>query len=187
MIFIIKGFWTIVFIFIVISTLDISCLNFCDEAGWFLLLYTHLQHHNDTIIKTDTSMIMTKTQEGRCRKTSLTIFTSHFIARVRKGCSRVACERELEIEHNWNILTPLLWPLSCVLLVLLMLNRRPRTHCWMLAFFIASYQHLLWTPNSIGVSEGSLGRVWLSLPHLVSSCQELYWQLLWLVELNSII
>ena len=40
------------------------------------------------------------------RKTSLTIFTSHFIARVRKGCVRFYCERELEIEHNSNILTP---------------------------------------------------------------------------------
>ena len=40
------------------------------------------------------------------RKTSLTIFTSPFIARVRKGCSRFACERELETEHNCNILTP---------------------------------------------------------------------------------
>ena len=29
-------------------------------------------------------------------------------ARVRKGCSTVACERELEIEHNCNILTALL-------------------------------------------------------------------------------
>ena len=36
------------------------------------------------------------------------IFTSHFIARVRKGCSRVACERVLETEHNHHILTPLL-------------------------------------------------------------------------------
>ena len=90
--------------------------------------------------------------------------------RIRKGCSRVACERELEIEHNCNILTPLLWPSRCVFLVLLTLNRRPRAHRQMLAFFIASYQHLLWTPNSIGVSEGPLGRVWLSLPHLVSSC-----------------
>ena len=35
----------------------------------------------------------------------------------------------------------------------------------MLAFSIASYQHLLWTPNSIGVSEDPLGRVWLSLLH----------------------
>ena len=47
----------------------------------------------------------------------------------------------------------------------------------MLAFFTASYQHLLWTPNSIGVPEGPLGRVWLSLPHLVSNCLELSWQL----------
>ena len=34
----------------------------------------------------------------------------------------------------------------------------------MLAFFTASYQHLLCNPNSIGVPEGPLVRVWLSLP-----------------------
>ena len=65
----------------------------------------------------------------------------------------------------------------CLSCSLVLLNRRPRAHCWMLAFFIASYQHLLWTPNSIGVSEGPLSRVWLSLPHLVSSCLEPSWQL----------
>ena len=49
-----------------------------------------------------------------------------------------------------------------------MLNRRPwGPLCWVLAFFTASYQQLLWSPNSIGVPEGSLGRVWLSLPHLI--------------------
>ena len=42
----------------------------------------------------------------------------------------------------------------CLSCSLGLLNRRPWTHCWMLAFFIASYQHLLWTPKSIGVSEG---------------------------------
>ena len=31
------------------------------------------------------------------------------------------------------------------------------------------------TPS--GLSKGALGRVWLSLPHLVSSCLEVYWQL----------
>ena len=36
---------------------------------------------------------------------ALTLFV-----RFRKGCSRFACERELETEHNWNILTPKLWP-----------------------------------------------------------------------------
>ena len=51
-----------------------------------------------------------------------------------KGYSRFACERKLETERNWNILTP-----------------------------------KLWSPNSIGVPEGPLGRVWLSLPHLVSN------------------
>ena len=66
----------------------------------------------------------------------------------------------------------------CLSCSLVRFNQRPRTHCWMLAFFIASYQHLLWTPNSIGVSESPLGRVWPSLPHLVSSCLEFYWQLL---------
>ena len=115
------------------------------------------------------------------------IFTSHFIARVRKGSKGLHVRGSWRPNINCNILTPLLWPSRCVFLVLLILNWRPRAHCWMLAFFIASYQRLLWTPNSIGVSEGPLGRVWLSLPHLVSSCLEFYCQLLWLVELNSII
>ena len=33
------------------------------------------------------------------------IFTSHFIGKGTKGYSKFACERELETEHNWNILT----------------------------------------------------------------------------------
>ena len=50
-----------------------------------------------------------------------------------------------------------------------MLNRRPSGTAlsWMTAFLTASYQQLLWFPNSIGVPEGPFGRVWLSLPHLV--------------------
>ena len=49
-----------------------------------------------------------------------------------------------------------------------MLNRGPWDPlCWVLAFFTASYQQLLWSPNSIGVPEGPLGQVWLSLPLLV--------------------
>ena len=39
----------------------------------------------------------------------------------------------------------------CVFLVLLMLNRRPRgSLCWVMAFFTASYQQLLWTPTHQG-------------------------------------
>ena len=61
------------------------------------------------------------------------IFTSHFIASVRKGCSRVACERELEIEHNCNILTPLLWP-SCVSFLFSWCSTEglgPTAGCWL--------------------------------------------------------
>ena len=74
---------------------------------WVIMLYTHLQHHNDTIIKTQwITHARSKTLEDFFNK----IFTSHFICKFRKGCSKFACERELETEHNWNILTPKLWP-----------------------------------------------------------------------------
>ena len=71
-----------------------------------------------------------------------------------------------------------------------LLNQRPRgSLCLILAFFTTSYQHLLWTPNSIWVPEGPLGQMWLFLPHLVSNWLELYWQLRlnWLVELNCLL
>ena len=96
-----------------------------------------------------------KTQEELFRK----IFTSHFIARVWKGCLRVACERMLETKHKLHILTPLLWPSRCVFIVLLMFNQRP------------------WGPLHRGFSEGPLGRVWPSLQHLVSNPLGVCWQL----------
>ena len=51
----------------------------------------------------------------------------------------------LETEHKLHILTPLLWPSHCVLF----------SWCW--------------GPLHRGFSEGPLGRVWPSLPHLVST------------------
>ena len=60
---------------------------------WFKQKYTYIRWiHTDAINKD----AVTKTQEDFFTK----IYTSHFIARVRKGCSRVACERELETEHK---------------------------------------------------------------------------------------
>ena len=61
-----------------------------------------MQYHNDTIIKT---------QEDFFRKifVPLTLFV-----RVRKGCVRFYCERELETEHNCNILTPTLMAVNVV-------------------------------------------------------------------------
>ena len=69
---------------------------------FMLVLYRHLQHRNDTIIKT---------QEDFFNKIyiPLTLFV-----RVRKGYSRFACERELETEQNWNILTPTLMAVNVV-------------------------------------------------------------------------
>ena len=50
-----------------------------------------------------------------------------------------------------------------------MLNRRPRGPlCWVMAFFNASYQHLLWTPTHQGPT-GPFGLMLLSLPHLVDN------------------
>ena len=93
------------------------------------------------------------------------IFTSHFIARVRKGCWSFACERVLETEHKLHILTPLLWPSRRVFLVLLMLGSTP--------------SGVFREPPRSGVA---------SLPHLVSYCLEVCWQLLWHpTQLNYII
>ena len=61
-------------------------------------------------------------------------------------------------------------------------------HCWMLAFFMASYQHLLWTPNSIGGFRGPL-RSGVAFPTTSGLyCLEFCWQLLWHpIQLNNII
>ena len=90
-------------------------------------------------------------QEGRHKKTSLEKYSP---LTLLQGFERLACERVLETEHKLHILTPLLLPSRCVFIVLLMLGSTPS-----------------------GLSEGPLGRVWLSLPHLVSSCLEVCWQL----------
>ena len=86
-----------------------------------------------------------------------------------KGYSRFACERELETEQKLQYSDPQSYGRQrCVFLVLLMLNRRPwGPLCWVLAFFTASYQQLLWSPKSIVVPACPLGRVGLSVPHLV--------------------
>ena len=96
---------------------------------------TASQRHNnkDAVTKTDAGRLLYKN------------IYFHFIARVRKGCSRFACERELETEQNWNILTPKLWP------AMLCLSRSPLD------------------PNSIRAPESPFGRVWLSLTQLVSN------------------
>ena len=131
-----------------------------------LLLYTHLQHHNDTIIKM---------QEDFFNK----IFTSHFITRVRKGLLKVCVwEGAGDRTETAIFCPPLLRPST------LCLSRSPDAQpealgstllCDGFLYSILSASSL--EPNSIRAPEGPRGRVWLSLPHLVynsiSNCLEL--------------
>ena len=92
-----------------------------------------------------------KMQEGRHRKEDAGRLLYKYspltlLQGFERVCSRFACERVLETVPKLHILTPLLWPSRCVFLVLLILGSTPS-----------------------GVSEGPLGRVWPSLPHLVST------------------
>ena len=111
-----------------------------------------------------------KMQEGRHMKTSLEKYSPLTLF------VRFAFERMLETEHKLHILTPLLWPSRCVVLALLMLGSTPSGlsegpfgRVW------PSLPHLISNPLGVcwqlhrGVSECSLGRVWPSLPHLVST------------------
>ena len=87
---------------------------------------------------------MIKTQEDFLEKyLPLTLLQG-----FEKVYSRFACERELETEHNWNILTPKLWPSA------LCLSRSP----WLLN-------------RSSGVHSAGC---WLSLLHLVYLLLQLY-------------
>ena len=78
------------------------------------MLYALVPYHNDTINK--------QTQDHFFNK----ICTSHFICKVRKGCSKFYGERELETEQKLQYFDPHSYGRQCcVFLVLLMLNRRP--------------------------------------------------------------
>ena len=113
---------------------------------------------------------MIKTQEGRRKKTSLEKYSPLFIARVRKGCSRFACERVLETEHKLHILTPLLWPSRCVFLVLL--DAQPEV-------LGSTPSGLFREPPRSGVAFPTTSGLY---------CLEFYWQLLWHpTQLNYII
>ena len=103
-----------------------------------------------------------------------------------KGSKRVT--QGLRVRRSWEtvVFWPPLWWSST-----LCLSRSPEAQrrpwgplCWVMAYFAASYQHLLWSPNSIGVPEGPFGRAWLSLPHLVHLPSNSYWNSV-LIELYN--
>ena len=73
---------------------------------------------------------MIKKQEDFLERYLLTLLQG-----FEKVYSRFACERELETEHNWNILTPKLWPSAlCLSRSSWLLNRSHGVHsagCWL--------------------------------------------------------
>ena len=106
---------------------------------------------------------------NRRRKTSLTKYLPLTLLQgFEKGCSRFACERELETEQKLQYFDPHSYGRQrCVFLVLLMLNRRLwGPLCWVLAFFTASYQHLLRTSTHQGPKAPS---AWCGFPYHISS------------------
>ena len=113
------------------------------------MLYSHLHHHSASQrhnIK-DRRMNKGRRKENAGRKTQedffTIIFTSQFIAKVRKGCSRFACERVLETKHKLHILTSTTYD----------------RHVVSFLFSWCSTGGLGLTLT--GVSEDPLGRVWL--------------------------
>ena len=125
-----------------------------------MLLYAHLQHHNDTIIKTHTRRI--------------TSLTKYLPLTLLQGSENVVWGFTVRASWRPNR-TAIFWPQSygrqrCVFLVLLMLNRSPGVHsagCWLSLLHLISIFSGPQTPS--GLPEGPFGRVWLSLPHLVSN------------------
>ena len=119
------------------------------------VLYSHMPYHNDTIIKTQEDFF-------------INICTSHFIVRVQKGLLEVFVWEGVGDRTELQYIDPHSYGRQhCVFLVLQMLNRRlSGPLCWVMAFFTASYQQLLWTPTHQGPN-GPFGLMWLSLPHLI--------------------
>ena len=90
------------------------------------------------------------------------------LQRFKKGYSRFACERELETEHNCNILTPTLMAISVVSFLFFWCSTggpvAQLSAGWWLSLLhlisIFSGPQLIRAPSPFGL-------VWLSLPHLV--------------------
>ena len=119
-----------------------------------VVLYSHLQHHNDTI----------RTQEDLCRKifVPLTLFV-----RVRKGCVGFYCERELETEQKLQYFDPHSYGRQrCVFLFLQGCSTGgPEAHS--AGWSATSYQQLLWAPTQSGVPMAP--SAWCGFPYHISS------------------
>ena len=87
----------------------INCFNIPPSLTLSILLYCHLLIHAEIYIYI--YWIHTGAMNNRRWKTSLSIYVPlTLFVRVQK----FACERALETEHNWNILTPKLMTVNVV-------------------------------------------------------------------------
>ena len=114
---------------------------------------------------------MTQEQRRTQEDFFIKIFTSNFIARVWKGCVGFYCERELEINHNCNILTPKLMAVNVVSFSFFWCSTRgPGVHsagCWLSLLHLIS---IFSGPQFIRASQGPL---WPGLAFLTTSCLQL--------------
>ena len=117
------------------------------------MLYSHLPYHNNSIIvKTDAHR---KTHEERKQEDFFNNIYLSLYCKGSKGLFEGLCVRGCW-RPNINFI---FWP-----------------HCYdrhIVSFLFSC----CWGPLHRRFSEGPLGRVWPSLPHLVSSCLDVYWQL----------
>ena len=154
------------------------------------MLYSHLHHHSasqrhNIKDRRRNEGRMIKTHEGRhVKENAGSFFTTYLPLTLLQGFERLACERMPETEHKIYILTPLLWLSRCVLF----------SWCWgpLHRGFSEDRLGRVWPSlpilvstvwksagNCIGGFRGPLGRVWPFLPHLVSNSLGVCWQLLW--------
>ena len=130
-----------------------------------------------------------RTQWQRRRKTSLTIFTSHFIARVQKGLLKVCMWEGAGDRTELKYFHPKVMAVS---IVSFSFSRAAQPEaqgplCWVMAFFIASYQDLLWTPTHQGPKPLRPGVAFPTtlVYNSLSNCLQLNWSQLPLgLELN---
>ena len=124
--------------------------------------------------------------DKRRAKTSLeNIYLSIYLQGSKWLCGVLLWEGVADRTELQYIDPPLLWPsASCLSRSPGLLNRNPRgpALCWMMAFFTASYQQLLWTPTQSGAPRAP--STWRDFPYHISSLTPTVW-LLVLTELYN--
>ena len=155
-----------------------------------LVLYTHLPYHNDSIIKTHAERRKRKTQEETTqdKDAGRLLFKYIYLSLYCRGLK--ALFKGLHVRGCWRPnVNFIFWPHCYDRHVVSFLfswfwgllhrgfPRAPSVGCG-LTYHIWSLLFGSLLATALGVSEVPLGRVWPSLPHLVSNPLGVCWQLL---------